>query len=249
MTKPYTNMAVIGGMFIIGALLVAILFSQLFPNSFFLVLAIDAVGLGIAYYFYILWENEPIRLRCPECEKIISSNTPWMCAECEKPNRNANDYPFVFECQHCGAKPKAYKCHHREKEVDCDEMIFLSEDRDETNYAYRLDSPSEAPEPDEHMEKMKKMEEAKREKYAKRDIALVDADLKRIRMRMKSERQKKKSAKEKLEEGVEADMELEAAEAELKAEYAKKYENDKAMLKRMLAALKANFERQKGEGM
>ena len=243
------NMAVVGGTFLVGALLLALLFSWLFPGTFLLVLLIDSIGLGIAYYYYTVWEKQPIRFCCPKCTKIISSNTPWVCPECKEPNRNANEYPFVSECQHCGAEPKAYKCHHREKEKDCGEMIFLSEDEDATSYAYRLNSPSEAPKPDEHQEKMKKMGETKQEKLAKRDIALVDAQLKSIRKRIRGERQKKKTAKEILEEGVGSDMELEDAEAELKALYAEKYKDNPQLLRRMNAALKANVARQKSEGM
>jgi hypothetical protein len=243
------NMAVVGGIFVLGALFVALVFSWLFPGTFLLVLLIDAIGLGVAYYFYTLSENEPIRFCCPKCTKIVLSNSPWFCAECEKPNRNANDFPFVFKCEHCGAEPKAYKCHHRENGVDCGEMIFLSDDEDATNYAYRLNFSSEAPEPDQHAEKMKKMGETKQEKLAKRDIALVDAQLKSIRKRMRAERQKKKTAKEILEEGVGSDMELEDAEAELKALYAEKYKDNPQLLRRMNAALKANVARQKSEGM
>jgi len=44
-------------------------------------------------------------------------------------------------------------------------------------------------------------------------------------------------------------MELESAEAELKALFAEKYKDDPQLLKRMNAALKANVARQKAEGM
>jgi hypothetical protein len=242
-------MAVIAGMFLPAALFVALLFSWLFPGTFWLVVLIDGIGLGVAYYYYAVWENQPIRFCCPKCTKIISSNTPWVCAECGEPNRNANDYPFVFECQHCGAEAKAYKCHHREKKKDCGEIIFLSEDRDATNYAHRLDSPSEVPAPDKHAENMTKLEKRKQEKLARRDLELVNEQLTSIRKRIRAEKQKKKTVKENLEEGVNSDMELESAEAELEAKFAKEYEGNQPLLKRMRAALKANVARQKSEGM
>lgn len=99
----------------------------------------DVFLIALCYYFYTVWKTRPIRLRCSACSEILLSNTPWICGFCGYANRNASQNPFVHECAKCHDQPKAYKCHHSK----CNLLIFLSEDLDPQNYAYRLHDPKE----------------------------------------------------------------------------------------------------------
>ena len=121
-------------------------------------------------------------------------------------------------------------------------MIFFSDDEDKTNYAHCLNSPAEIPKPDERAEKLKKNIERKEDKSEKIEIALLDERLRNIRKRLRDE--KKKSAKESLQANVQGVMELEEAARELKSEIAEKWKGDKAMLRRMNAAVDKCFQDQ-----
>src|SRR5581483_2955640 len=113
------NCVLVGGIFVAGALI----FAQL-PFSFLLDLILGCV----LYYFYFnIWSFEPIRFSCPHCGWVVATNTPWICGVCEQKNQNADDFPFVHRCEHCGNEPKAYRCHHK----DCGNIIFLTDDEQE----------------------------------------------------------------------------------------------------------------------
>jgi hypothetical protein len=100
----------------------------------------DIILMGLLYYFFFfILEHRPIKLRCPHCEKIIRSNTPWVCGFCQKKNANTDTFPFIEKCEHCSAEPKAYKCHH----ILCGKIIYLTDDELEPNYAHCLNSPAE----------------------------------------------------------------------------------------------------------
>jgi hypothetical protein len=232
------NIGVIGGMFILCVSALSLFWSILLPGAFLPMLACDVLALSGAYYLYVLWDKRPIRLCCG-CEEILLTTTPWVCGVCKRVNRNANEYPFVHRCEHsdCGAEPKAYKCHH------CNELIFLTEDEDKTNYAYCLNSPDELPKPDERAEKLKKIKEKKEEKEAVLDSLKVEEELRKKRRALKVE--KKKTAKEHLKESVSSRMELEQARDALKASFARKYKGSK--LRRMNAALDDCVQRQLAE--
>ncbi len=244
--RALINMIEIAGMFIAVVAGMSLLSSILMPSSFIPMVVGDVIALAAAYGLYNLWEKRPIKLRCEGCGKIVLSNTPWVCGFCGGKNYDANEFSFLYKCGHCNAEPKSYKCHH----TGCTKpLVFLTEDRLEQNYAYCLNASDEGPGPDEHAEELKKLREQKERKLEKRDIALVDEDLTRIRKNIRSQKEKKKKTKEVLQEGVDADMELEEAEAELKAAYVEKYKNNPAMLRRMNAALKASVLRQRSERM
>jgi hypothetical protein len=133
----------------------------------------DAVAIGIVYYLFTQWDKRAIGMHCNHCLKYLASNTPWVCGYCKKPNNNANDYPFVGPCAHCGNEPKAYKCHR----AGCKQIIFLSEDRDDSNYAYCLNEPTESS-LDAPKNKALEMEEARREKDHEVVMAALDVKLK-----------------------------------------------------------------------
>jgi hypothetical protein len=170
-------MAVILAIFIplvfVLSVLVAIIFSSFFP-----MFIVDGIAIGAACYLRNLWKERPIRLHCRSCKKIILSNTPWFCAVCKKANANVIEFPFVHKCEHCGAEPKAYRC-------QCKEFIFLTEDEDKINYAYRLGSPDDAPKPDERTTKRQQHQETKEDKENEVAVAELDEKLKTIRDRMK----------------------------------------------------------------
>ena len=93
-----------------------------------------AFGVALAasfclHFFYL--DHRAIRIKCPygRCREIIETNTPWICGHKGCKNDNADEFPFIYKCEHCGNQPKAYKCHH------CGELIFFTEDEQKTGYA------------------------------------------------------------------------------------------------------------------
>ena len=152
-TRSFRNKVVIGVLFI-SAVVTMSLFLSIFPGAFLFMLLGDAIALGGAYYLSIVWDKRPIRISCGKCEKIILSNTPWVCGVCKQPNTNGNESSFLDRCSHCGNEPKAYKCHHKIGEEFCGQVIFLTEDHDETDYAYRLNSPAELSKETKRAEKL-----------------------------------------------------------------------------------------------
>lgn len=94
----------------------------------------DVIGGLLAYYAYLIWNRQPIRISCNGCGGKILCNTPWICGECGHENFNIRQFPFLRHCEHCQLEPKSYVCHH------CERVVFLSEDRDATNPARRIGS-------------------------------------------------------------------------------------------------------------
>ncbi len=94
----------------------------------------DGIAALIAYYAYLMWNKQPIRINCNGCGGKILCNTPWICGECGHENFNIRQFPFLRHCEHCKLESKSYVCHH------CERVVFLSEDRDATNPARRTGS-------------------------------------------------------------------------------------------------------------
>src|SRR5205814_2210115 len=109
--------------------------------------------------------------RCEHCDRFIESDTPWVCGFCSAKNTKPEDYSFLFKCQHCSAVPKAYKCHH----AGCGELIFLSEDRLEENFACCINSPHLA-QPQQKQERRK----------ARREELEDEIDMVKLNMRLSS---------------------------------------------------------------
>src|SRR5689334_5183142 len=120
--RSFENMAILIAIFVPLVMGISQTVSGVLP-----VLIGDALCIVFVYYLYCMWNRRPIKVRCDSCRGVLSSNTPWVCGFCKEPNRNANEYPFVYECGHCHDEPKAYRCHHH----DCNKLVFLSEDLDE----------------------------------------------------------------------------------------------------------------------
>lgn len=210
---------------------VGVLSWLLAPNVIGLIIA-DGVGIGLAFYLKALWDKRPIKITCGHCDKVILSNTPWVCGECEAGNTDTDFFPFCFKCKSCTATPKAYKCHH------CNKIIFLSEDKDKTKYAYRLHSPKEKPKADEHLEKVEELRKSRTVKAEELSEARVEEELLEIKKRIKEKKQKPRTPKQVLKSGLDQDMEWEEAEVEIMAFIEERYKGDKRLIGRFKRALK-----------
>jgi len=95
-----------------------------------------ALAVAFCLLFFVL-DKRAIGIECPHCGKYIETNTPWTCGFKQCRNENVDDYPFIYRCEHCGAEPKAYKCHHS----NCGELIFFTKDQLRINYAQCVNLP------------------------------------------------------------------------------------------------------------
>lgn len=183
----------------------------------------DLIAIGAVSYIFIVFLNKrPIRIRCEHCGKDVLSDTPWVCGFCQAKNEDADDYPFVHRCKHCSAVPKAYKCHH----AGCGQLIFLTADRLELNYAYCLNL--EVKVPAENKEAFRR--EQRQEKEHKIIMAELDAKLAAARKKSEYNRPKtlleeKKDSLEKRYDGVMAARDVAKKK---KAEIAETYKDDPA---------------------
>jgi hypothetical protein len=202
-------------------------------SSFPLMLVGDVAALVISYILYLLWHDRPISLQCAneKCRKLILSNTPWVCGFCKQTNRNANQFPFVHQCAHCGDEAKTYRCHH------CGEFIFLTKDEDKINYAYSLNAPAEKSSDDKYAENLKKLRANKEMKDARLSLAQVDAELLRLRKIVKPQMPKKKSAREILQAELESDVEWDIAEQEVLAAIDQEHKDNPKLKRRLKIAL------------
>jgi hypothetical protein len=190
----------------------------------------DALAMAALFYLYFfILDKRPIRLRCGSCENIILSNTPWVCGFCKQPNKNANEHPFVDKCAHCGSEPKAYKCHH----TGCGELVFLTEDKHQAHYAYCLNSPDEAPKPDERAEKMKTRAEKVQDKEHEIQMAELKEILRKIKERSKEPKVKSRfdQKKESFDDFYDGIMGMREYARKKRAEAAETYKNDPESLK------------------
>jgi hypothetical protein len=119
---------------------------------------------------------------CPHCKGYIETNTPWICGYKGCRNENADDFPFISECEHCRAKPKAYKCHHR----GCEKLIFFTKDNQTFNFAQCINMPTPKSEPkpvkrDEHVDALAERKKAIELKELEAKEADIDLNLKSLR--------------------------------------------------------------------
>ncbi len=188
--KALMNYAVVAAGFVLVVAGASAFLSPIWPG-FFPLLSADAVSLGLAYICLKGLEGREIGFSCTKCKKWISVNTPWVCGVCGASNSNVDVFPFCNRCESCTDLPKAYKCHHVVSgdddvgSVPCENLNFLSQDRQETNYAYCLQGKSEASVSNKHEEKMRKRKEQSEEKEQKIALALLDAKLKAARATVK----------------------------------------------------------------
>lgn len=224
----------------------------------------NALGIGITLYlFVVLLNKRAIRIYCEHCGNTILSNTPWICGFCGAKNEDTADYPFVYQCRHCSAVPKAYKCHH----VGCGELIFLSEDRLTENFAYCINSSivlnpqkqqmrrKEESEDLEHAiamaEKEKRLAALKaehrqmtvlksRQDALEHDIIVTELDMKRAALERQRERSRmnvKERRKASLEDEYDEYMGVDEAAEEKRSEVREKYKDDQEKLQKALMAV------------
>ncbi len=134
----------------------------------------DCIAVVIVFilFFYVL-DKRAIGIKCPNCEKHVESNTPWICGVCGAVNLHTDNYPFIGRCEKCHAKPKAYQCHHR----GCGNLIFFTKDRQEINFAKCVNMPGEF-----DPKLVKKYEEAEKIEKLDTDIQLTRRMLKKAEL-------------------------------------------------------------------
>lgn len=194
----------------------------------------DFATIAVLYFmvFHVL-NTRAIKIRCPHCGKILKTNTPWVCGFCGAKNQNANDFPFVYKCEHCGAEQKAYNCHHG----DCGKPILLTEDVDDSSPAYCAVAPAVDKTPEEVAKRLKKKEALKDE------VEILDLQAKKNERKSRLDLGKKKKPSEAREEDFEKFFETFVGDPDFaikkKAYFAEKYKGNRKMLKKLNAAIDA----------
>lgn len=129
---------VLGGTFLLLAILLSWLVSQRFESFIALIIG-NVVAALVAYSAFLFWNRQPLQIRCPGCRKTVSCRTPWVCGECAHENWDVNQTTILDECGKCHLSAKAYLCHH------CGKPIFFSADFDRTNPAQRINAEGRRP--------------------------------------------------------------------------------------------------------
>jgi len=147
--------------------------------------------------FFFILHKRTIGIECPHCRNFIETNTPWVCGFCGAKNQRIDDFPFVYRCEHCGAEPKAYKCHYS----DCEELIFFTNDQLRINYAQCVNLPvkSKPVKRDKKMEVVAELNEGIQVAKLKVEKAKYDVELKGLNKDLEPP-SKEKTAFEQLEE-------------------------------------------------
>lgn len=166
-----------------------------------------------------------MHIRCPRCKRRVATNTPWVCGFCKVENLRADQFPFTQPCGKCGARPKAYKCHYR----DCGHIIFLSDDEQEANYAYCLNT--EVP----PLKEDKRAVRADAKESIAHEIEMMELASKLNAAKQKADFMKPKSARDEIQESYEkhhaAYMGTREFARRQRAINAEKYKDDPEMLK------------------
>jgi hypothetical protein len=134
-----------------------------------------------------------------------------------------DDFPFVYQCEHCSIEPKAYKCHH------CEKIIFLSKDKLATLCATFIKAPQKAqpqppPKRDPAGDKIAQENETIRETEYKLRKAKLDLELKGIAEKL--EPIKVKSKRERMRTGLSNRTEINDEVKRMKADADKEFAND-----------------------
>ena len=141
------------GAIVVGSVIVFSWLAAKMDWGFPPMLVADLIALGVAYYLFNVWDNRPIKFRCPACQKPIFSNRPWICGLCGEKNTDTVNFPFLYRCKSkaCLNEPKSFRCPYCTVET----IICLTEEDDKKTPAVSLDSLiSPPPEPNEHDKKM-----------------------------------------------------------------------------------------------
>ena len=144
-------------------------------NAWWLAAAIS-VAAACCLFFLILGRRS-IGIECPNCGRIVESNTPWVCGFKQCHNENTHTFPFINECEHCHYIPKAYECHH------CGKLIYLSKDKQNFQFAKILISPkfTEVKRPPEIKDvsgdKSARQREEKQDLRHKLEVTKIESDI------------------------------------------------------------------------
>jgi hypothetical protein len=196
-----------------------------------------AIGIAVAYrvLFYHL-EHRPLVIDCPKCKQRVATNTPWVCGFCKAENQQANEIPFIEPCGTCGAAPKAYKCHHEFDGMLCGGFIFLSEDKQERNHAYCLNTENAPP-----TSVTPSLTRAELKEQALHDVEIAKLKAELDVINKKNAPKEEKPVREQLRENFEKQHDLwlgAADEAAAQRTIAKeKYKDDADRLERALALI------------
>lgn len=174
--RLFESLVVLGAVFLLGAFIFSWAASLLFSSFTPLLIGNVVAGL-IAYYAYLVWNRQPMRIRCEECDESILCRTPWVCGECGHENWDVKKFPFIHQCENCHLSPKSYVCHH------CDDLMFLSEDRDATNPARRVNAQGRQPKKEEKLQQQ--FERSFEEKKRNIESAKLDLTEAQIRAQIK----------------------------------------------------------------
>lgn len=204
----------------------AFVFAKL-PYGWIWVMAL--IGALYFLFFYVL-ETRTGNVPCSGCGNKVDAGTPWICGFCGAANKNTVTFPFIHKCEHCGAAPKAYKCHH------CGDLVFLSPDRQRSNFARCLAAPSQD-------ELAKESAIQQREKQAldhKILIAELNAKLDAmIRDRSAQHKSPRAALEESLDRSYTRTMGVHEIMTEKRAEARVKYPNDPERLQQAFDAIEA----------
>lgn len=145
-------------------------------------------------HFFILHKRS-IGIVCPHCQKLIATNTPWICGYKQCPNENVDDFPFIYQCEHCGQIPKSYRCHH------CNGFIFFTADENKFNYAkcYIPEIKATIIESDVVGEKFQKQHLEKLDLQHKLEITMLEHEIKVVKNKpIKPQKEKKSQYEEEM---------------------------------------------------
>jgi hypothetical protein len=188
--RTFNNIALVVVLFTICAVVAA---------QFSIAWLIDFAAILTLYFlFFSVLANRPIGIRCPDCRKHLTTNTPWICAVCHRQNLKTDTHPFVGSCENCGSEPKAYRCHH------CNAPIFFSADEAMHNVAYCLGLPTTTV---KEVDKSKLKSEEKEERRHQIEMMELDEKLNSLRNRIqfsapKSVKEKKIAAFDEIYDGL-----------------------------------------------
>jgi hypothetical protein len=184
--------------------------------------AMICIGVAFCVFFFLL-DKRAIAIRCPACDKYISTNTPWICGNKGCRNDQTDEFPFIHRCQHCGDSPKAYECHH------CRDLIFFTDDQQEAGHAVCANDSFE-PAKNKKRQKHQEFIEKRKEQIELKELLVQEADvvneLKRRRDAAKPSAERHKPPDEELGEFLKKSMGVEDAAKKWKAEVDEKFKDD-----------------------
>jgi hypothetical protein len=240
-TRTLRTWAAILGAFVILLFLLLFTCSLLLPGTVGKIVAF-LIAATVACVLYALYNSRPVRLRCCSCQKIILGNTPWVCGACGGKHYDATEFSFLNRCQHCGAEPKAYRCHHK----NCGQPIFFTVDESELNLAHCLNTQGQ---PSEDEADARQARDRLREKRVKEHAVAMrelDVQLKKHQAELEGPkiRSHRETAIKAFDDEYDGTMAVEEHLARRRKEIEEEFKDDPTLLKRAKKALEEAARRQ-----